>query len=53
MMATGAMLKSLYPELFHVTCFAYLLNNCAIETKSHSANALIEKVILAAVKNET
>ena len=29
MVAAGITLKSLYPKLFHVTCVAHLLHNCA------------------------
>ena len=35
MIAAGITLKSLYPELFHVTCVAHLLHKCAIKIKSH------------------
>ena len=33
--ATGAIVKSLCPKLFHVTCLGYLLHNCAMKVKSH------------------
>ena len=35
MIAAGIILKSLYPKLFHVTCVAHLLYNCAMKIKSH------------------
>ena len=35
MIAAGITLKSLYPKLFHVTCVAHLLHNCAMKIKSH------------------
>ena len=35
MVASGAIIKYLYPKLFHVTCVAYSLHNCVIEVKSH------------------
>ena len=35
MMATGTILKSLYPNLFQVTCVAHLLHNRSIKIKSH------------------
>ena len=35
MTAAGTVLKSLYPKLFHVTCVAHLLHNCAMKVKSH------------------
>ena len=43
---TDAILKSLYPKVFHVTCIAYLLHNCAIKVKSHfeDVDQLIVKV---------
>ena len=28
----GITLKSLYPKLFHVTCVAHLLHNCAMKS---------------------
>ena len=31
MIAAGITLKSLYPKLFHVTCVAHLLHNCAVK----------------------
>ena len=34
MMAAGTILKSLYPNLFYVTCVAHLLHNCAMKVKS-------------------
>ena len=33
--AAGITLNSLYPKLFHVTCVAHLLHNCAMKIKSH------------------
>ena len=46
MIAAGITLKSLYPKLFHVTCVAHLLHNCAIKIKSHfeDVDQLIVKV---------
>ena len=35
MIAAGITLKFLYPKLFHVTCVAHLLHNCAMKVKSH------------------
>ena len=34
MVVAGAILKSLHPKLFHVTCEAHLLCNCATAVKS-------------------
>ena len=31
MVAVGVILKSMYPELFPVACFAYLLHNFAVK----------------------
>ena len=46
MIAAGKTLKSLYPKLFHVTCVAHLLHNCAMKIKSHfdGVDQLIAKV---------
>ena len=33
--AAGITLKSLYPKLFHVTCVAHVLHNCAMKIKPH------------------
>jgi len=54
-MAAGAILESLYPELFHMTCVAHLLHNCAMIVRSHfeDVDHLIAKVKLVAVKNKT
>ena len=30
MQAAGKTLKNMYPQLFHVTCVAHLLHNCAL-----------------------
>ena len=35
MTASSAALKLLYPNLFHVTCIAHLLHNCAEKVRSH------------------
>ena len=35
MIAAGTKLKFYYPKLFHVTCVAHLLHNCALKIKSH------------------
>ena len=55
MIAAGITLKSLYPELFHVTCIAYLLRNCAMKIKSHfeDVDQLIAKVRAVTIKNKT
>ena len=55
MIAAGITLKSLYPKLFHVTCVAHLLHNCALKIKSHfeDVDQLITKVKAVTIKNET
>ena len=55
MAVTSALLKSLYPKLFRVTCVAHLLHNCAMKIKSHfqDVDQLIAKVKLVTVKNTT
>ena len=54
MVAAGAILKSLYPELFHVTCAAHLLHNCATKIKSYSEDVdhLVAKVKAPTVGNK-
>ena len=46
MIAACIILKSLYPKLFHVTCVAQLLHNCAMKIKSlfEDVDQLIAKV---------
>ena len=55
MNAAGIALKPLYPKLFHVTCVAHLLHNCAMKIKSHFENVdqLIAKVKAVTIKNKT
>lgn len=55
MVAAGTILKSLYPKLFHVTCIAHLLHNCAMKVKSQfqDVDQVIAKVKAATVKNKT
>ena len=55
MIAAGITLKSLYPKLFHVTCVAHLLHNCAMKIKSHFKNLdqLIAKVKAVTITNKT
>ena len=55
MIAAGITLKSLYPKLFHVTCVAHLLHNCAMKIKSHfeDVDQLITKVKAQTIKNES
>ena len=54
MIGAGITLKSLYLKLFHVTCVAHLLHNCAMKTKSHFENVdqLIAKIRAVTIKNK-
>ena len=54
MIAAGITLKSLFTKLFHVTCLAHLLHNCA-QIKSHfeDVDQLIAKVKAVTIKNKT
>ena len=53
MIAAGRALKLLYNNLFHVTCVAYLLHNCAetIRNKNKNTDLLISSLKAATVKN--
>ena len=53
--AAGITLKSLYSKLFHVTCVAHLLHNCAMKIKSHfeDVDQLIANVKAITIKNKT
>ena len=55
MIASGITLKSLYPKLFHVTCVAHLLHNCAMKIKSpfDDVDQLIAKVKAVTIENIT
>ena len=55
MIAAGITLKSLYPKLFHVTCVAHLLHNCAMKITSHfeDVDQLIANVKAVTIKNKT
>ena len=55
MIAADITQKSLYPKLFHVTCVAHLLHNCAMKIKSHfeDVDQLIAKVKALTIKNKT
>ena len=54
MVASGAILKSFYPKLFHVTRVAHLLYNCVIKVKPHfeDVHQIVEKVKSTTVKNK-
>ena len=53
--AAGITLKSLYTKLFHVTCVAHLLHNCAMKIKFHfeDVDQLIAKVKAVTITNKT
>ena len=53
MIAASITLKSLYPNLFYVTCGPHLLHNCAMKIKSHfeDVDQLIAKVKAVTIKN--
>ena len=55
MIAVCITLKSLYLKLFHVTCVAHLLCNCAMKIKSYfeDVDQLIAKVKAVTIKNKT
>ena len=55
MEAAGHTLKNLYPQLFHVTCVAHLLHNCALRVRAKypAVDNLIACVKAATVKNKT
>ena len=55
MIAAGVTLKCLYLKLFHVTCVAHLLHNCAMKIKSHfeDVDKLIAKIKAVTIKNNT
>lgn len=53
MTAAGKVLREMYPQLFHVTCVAHLLHNCAQKVRAHfpRVDELIATVKAATVKN--
>ena len=55
MIAAVITLKSLYSKLFHMTCVAHLLHNCAMKIKSHfeDVDQLVAKVKAVTIKNKT
>ena len=50
----GNLLKKLYPKLFHVTCMAHLIHNCAMKVRANfpAVDELIAKVKALTVKNK-
>ena len=55
MVKAGQILKMLYEDCFHITCFAHLLHNCALRVKSFYSDVdnLIAAVKSLTVKNKT
>ena len=55
MIKAGILLKTLFLNLVHVTCFSHLLHNCALRVKSYCSNVdnLISTIKAATVNNET
>ena len=57
MVAAGAILKSLFPNLFHLTCVSHLSHNCAMKVKSYFQDAeqliKIAKSAVPVIKNKT
>ena len=51
----GQFLSKLFPDMFHTTCVAHLLHNCANKVQAHynNVNNLIASVKLATVKNDS
>ena len=47
--ALGAILKSLYLKLFHVTCVAHLLHSCVMKVRSHFEN--VDQLIGSKISN--
>ena len=54
MTVAGNTLKELYPSWMHVTCFALLLHNSAMQVRAHftRANSLIATVKATTVRNK-
>jgi hypothetical protein len=55
MISAGNTLHRLYPNLFHVTCLAHLIHNCAMKVKCHysQVDQLISRIKNATIKNKT
>ena len=55
MVKAGETLKMIYPNCFHITCFAHLLHNCAMRVKAFfpEVDNLIARIKALTVKNKT
>lgn len=53
-MKAASTLHQMYPRLFHITCIAHLLHNCALRIKAYyrNVNNLIASLKLATLKNK-
>ena len=54
MSTAGNLLKKLNPKLFHVTCMAHLIHNCAMKVQANfpAVDELIARVKALTVKNK-
>jgi hypothetical protein len=54
MLRCGILLKSLAPNMFHVTCLAHLLHNCAMRVRNYykKVDLFIATIKMATVKNQ-
>ena len=55
MVSAGKTLHQLYPNLFHITCMAHLIHDCAMDARNHhdEVDKLIVGVQNYIVKNKT
>ena len=55
MKAAGHILEPLYPNIFHVTCAAHLLHNCAMKVRNKycAVDELIAAIKMLCIKNKT
>ena len=55
MISAAKTLHLLYPRLFHITCLAHLLHNCAMKVRAHYVNVdnVIAHVKAITVKNKS
>ena len=54
MIAATSILKQMFPRLFHVTCVAHLMHNCAQKVRAHYSNVdnLIARIKAATTKHQ-
>ena len=46
MVLAGFILKSMYPQLFHITCVCHLFHNCAMRLHSHFPDVAVHYFLL-------